>query len=161
MDLPSRTVVLSGMQEVTDAQTAAWVNRLAQLIRLLSSNQAGEVAAAASAITRMLNEKGLDWHELAKVIEVALTTPVQKNHSRAPSYRSREEEPVDNDLDFWIDLIEDLLAVPRLRNKEREFLESMVSWTIEDGRLPTPKQAKWLRDIAHQKGSGVHAWKDI
>ena len=45
--------------------------KLSKLILLLSSNQDGEVVAAARAIGRNLSGAGMDWHNLAK----ALTTP--------------------------------------------------------------------------------------
>ena len=45
--------------------------KLSKLILLLSSNQDGEVVAAARAIGRTLSGAGMDWHNLVK----ALTTP--------------------------------------------------------------------------------------
>jgi hypothetical protein len=38
--------------------------RLRQLLLMLSSNQPGEVAAAAAAITRTLEKTGASWHDL-------------------------------------------------------------------------------------------------
>ena len=43
--------------------------RIAKLLPVLASDQPGEVAAAAAAITRTLNTAGLDWHTLAAVVE--------------------------------------------------------------------------------------------
>jgi hypothetical protein len=50
--------------------------RIGQLIRLLSSDQPGEAAAAAQALNRTLASAGLDIHELAKVAETGLRLPV-------------------------------------------------------------------------------------
>jgi hypothetical protein len=50
--------------------------RIGQLIRMLSSDQPGEVTAAAQALNRALGAAGLDIHELAKVAETGLRLPV-------------------------------------------------------------------------------------
>lgn len=42
--------------------------RLAKLLPRLASDQNGEVAATAAAITRTLKTAGLDWHDLAAAI---------------------------------------------------------------------------------------------
>ncbi len=44
------------------------MKQLAKIIPLLSSDQPGEVAAAASAIGRVLAQNGKDWHWLAQVL---------------------------------------------------------------------------------------------
>ena len=49
--------------------------RLGKLIRLLSSDQPGEVAAAAGAINRALKTAGIDIHELAAVVENQFDLP--------------------------------------------------------------------------------------
>ena len=50
--------------------------RIGQLIRMLSSDQPGEAAAAAQALNRTLASAGIDIHELAKVAETGLRLPV-------------------------------------------------------------------------------------
>jgi hypothetical protein len=50
--------------------------RIGQLIRMLSSDQPGEVAAAAQAINKTLTSAGLDIHALAQVAEAGLRLPV-------------------------------------------------------------------------------------
>jgi hypothetical protein len=57
--------------------------RIGQLIRLLSSDQPGEVTAAASALTRTLESAGLDIHQLATVAEKGLQLPLPIEQPRA------------------------------------------------------------------------------
>jgi len=51
--------------------------RISQLIRMLSSDQAGEAGAAAQALTRTLVSAGLDIHALADVVEAGLQLPAR------------------------------------------------------------------------------------
>lgn len=60
--------------------------RIAQLIRMLSSDQPGEAGAAAQALNRTLVSAGLDIHELAKLAETGLRLP-------APTERPRPRPP--------------------------------------------------------------------
>jgi hypothetical protein len=57
--------------------------RIGQLIRLLSSDQPGEAAAAAGALTRTLNQAGLDIHKLADVAETGLKLPLPLEQPRS------------------------------------------------------------------------------
>jgi hypothetical protein len=76
--------------------------RIAQLIRMLSSDQHGERAAAAEALNRALAAAGTDIHALANVVEAGLrlpmptgqpvkrprpTTPTTSNRARRPDGR--------------------------------------------------------------------------
>jgi hypothetical protein len=56
--------------------------RLGQLVRMLASDQPGEVAAAAQALHRTLASAGLDIHDLAKVAETGLRLPVPTEQPR-------------------------------------------------------------------------------
>jgi glycine/D-amino acid oxidase-like deaminating enzyme len=49
--------------------------RIGQLIRMLSSDQPGEVAAAGQALNKALASVGLDIHALANVVEAGLRLP--------------------------------------------------------------------------------------
>ncbi len=51
--------------------------RIGQLIRMLSSDQPGEVGAAAQALNRTLASAGLDIHALANLVETGLQLPVR------------------------------------------------------------------------------------
>jgi hypothetical protein len=67
--------------------------RIGQLIRMLSSDQPGEVTAAAQAINRQLASQGIDIHELARVVETGLHLPVPADQPRrrppAPTNKAR------------------------------------------------------------------------
>jgi len=113
--------------------------KLTKLLPLLGSDKDGEVLATVSAIARLLSGAGLDWHDLAALIEHGYQTPArpQANGPR------------------WQDMAKDLLARGSfvLRDAEREFLESMAHWPT----APTEKQSDWLQNIAER----VQAWGDV
>jgi hypothetical protein len=73
--------------------------RVGQLLRLvLSSNQPGEVAAAASALNRALAASGLDLHNLAEVAETGLQLPVPSKQPpdrrpRSPTTNTKARRP--------------------------------------------------------------------
>lgn len=67
--------------------------RIGQLLRMLSSDQPGEVAAAAQAINKTLASAGLDIHVLAQVAEAGLRLPAPTEQPRrrppATAYKPR------------------------------------------------------------------------
>jgi hypothetical protein len=72
--------------------------RIGQLIRMLSSDQPGEVGAAAQALNRTLVSAGLDIHRLADVVEKQLASPQPKVKSAtageySPAQRTRRPAP--------------------------------------------------------------------
>ena len=82
---------------------APLTERLAKFVRLLSSDQDGEVVAAAGAIRRVLVAANLDIHDLARVIErsslgdeqTSKPDPASANpywHGR-PSYEDHTRDP--------------------------------------------------------------------
>jgi hypothetical protein len=58
------------------AQATPINRRIGQLIRMLSSDQAGEAGAAAQALTKTLASAGTDIHRLADVVETQLQLPL-------------------------------------------------------------------------------------
>ena len=67
--------------------------RIGQLIRLLSSDQPGEAAAAAQALNRALTSAGLDIHELAELAESGLPDePVKRPPRPVPSADARRPD---------------------------------------------------------------------
>jgi hypothetical protein len=101
--------------------------RLQKLVPLLASDKSGEVVATVEAISRLLRSHGLDFHDLAKAITAPPPAPLH-----------------DND---WARLIEHLLdASDQLSERDVEFLQSVKKF-VATGRAPSPKQAKWIRDI--------------
>ncbi len=66
--------------------------RIGQLIRLLSSDQPAEAAAAAQALNRALESAGLDIHELAEVAEAGLPDePVKRPAPAEPANARRPD----------------------------------------------------------------------
>jgi len=58
------------------AEVDATSRRIGQLIRMLSSDQPGEVGAAAQALTRTLASAGTDIHQVADIVERGLQLPL-------------------------------------------------------------------------------------
>jgi hypothetical protein len=109
-------------------------SRLKPLLLMLSSDQPGEVAAAARAIGRTLKSAGVDWHDLAGLLTA-------KAPARAPS--KAQPPPWDDDLD-WHEMRKFCLEHSELlRSRELEFIENLADWR---GDL-TIKQHDWLGAI--------------
>ena len=109
--------------------------KVAKLIRLLASDKPGEANAAVYAIRRTLAGGGLDLHDLAHLIETA------GQIKTAPKVM-----PSDETID-WQQFAAYILrehGADELNEKEVTFVYTLSRW---DG-LPSPKQQKWLRDIA-------------
>lgn len=102
--------------------------RLARLLRLLASDQDGEVIAAACAIGRTLKSVALDFHDLARAVE---------GHEVV--------EPAPSDDGEWAEKIGWLVRERKrfLRSKDIEFLNDMLGWSDE----PTVRQAEWVDRI--------------
>jgi hypothetical protein len=146
---------------VADA-LAPIADKLRPLIRLLSSDQPGEVVAAARAINRTLKGAKLDIHALADSIgqtngkeytEAQLLKArelgLEREEQGAPVFRNInvDDEPT------WHDIAVECAAHPhRLRSdRERHFVNDMVLRTVRGGE-PTEKQASWLRKIYARRG---------
>jgi hypothetical protein len=112
----------------------AQIPRLRQLLLLLSSDQPGEVAAAAAAIGRALKAAGGDWHDLANGL---LAEPPDQRGRGFDDVRDEPEENWREIHEFCADRCE------LLRSREAEFIESLGEWR---GR-PTEKQMAWLHAI--------------
>jgi hypothetical protein len=108
--------------------TPAANNKLAKLVRLLSSDKDGEVLAAASAIKRTLAAEGSDIHALADTL-------CRPQPQRGP----RHED--DND---WHSISCECQA-HGLSQREQNFVADMIAWTAR--ATPTDKQQAWLLSI--------------
>jgi hypothetical protein len=100
--------------------------RIGQLIRLLGSDQDGEVVAAARALDRTLKSVNSDFHTLAATVEGS-------------------EPEVSNRGEYWRDMARWLIdeSGARFSEKEQAFLHDKTTWPDE----PTDRQAAWLRRI--------------
>jgi hypothetical protein len=138
---------------------AAIASKLKPLIRLLSSDQDGEVLNAARALNRLLKANGSDIHAIADGIGQAngkLTEPEMRKLYDAGYSAGLQaaEAKFHGDDDF-----RDIDGMPpwdkiarwcqhhshRLRDTERQFVNDMAARAV--WRSLTPKQEKWLRSI--------------
>jgi hypothetical protein len=135
---------------VTLSSSAA--SRIGQLVRMLGSDQPGEVAAAVTALQRTLRSMGTDLHYLADVTERALIEPPPLAAPPPPPPRPRpySETSADNAaakiaeaISFCVFWKEDLT------DKERGFIFSLYRSQRVHGDAfdPSEKQRKWLFDI--------------
>jgi hypothetical protein len=108
-----------------NAALAVVAPRVGQLIRLLGSDQDGEVVAAARALGRTLKSAGADFHTLAATIECA---PPTITFLREP-WRALARRILDSGA--------------RLSAKEKVFVNDMSTWP---GEL-SERQEAWLRAI--------------
>jgi hypothetical protein len=112
------------------AALAVVAPRIGQLIRLLGSDQDGEVIAAARALGRTLTSVGADFHSLADTIERSAPAP-----SPSPAHRGCEDHRA---IARWL-----LDSGARLSPKEWSFIADMAH---RFGSL-SERQEAWLQAI--------------
>ena len=96
--------------------------RLARLLPLLASDQPGEVAATAAAITRALKLAERDWHDLAATITLVSMQSAPPPQQSAPP--PKQERAIDSAMVG--DLIEDIYASGcYLTDKAKGFLSDL------------------------------------
>jgi hypothetical protein len=104
---------------------------------MLSSDQPHEVAAAAAAITRVLNHIGADWHTLADAIAPHTCSEWNKSTvSNGPTWDWL------NNLKFCAK------NFGRLTEREQDFVASLSEST--HWRAPSQKQEAWISDIVQR-----------
>jgi hypothetical protein len=138
---------------------------LGQMIRMLGSDQPGDVVAAATAIGKALAKQGKDFHWLADLADRGLPAPQPKGPSAADILREqmrnqeeanrrtqeayrRAQEAMNARTSRTVghqQFARDMLHYyrDRLRRTEIDFLENMTVW---DGS-PTEKQRDWLNEL--------------
>jgi len=129
--------------------------RIGQMMPLLASDNAGECAAAAAAIGRLLSAHGLDWHDLTAAVADAPTAS-----PRPPEPPPRREPPPPPDMhNLTAAEVKELVAAiranhPFLNDRSKGFLESQMERARFGGSrvLFTEKQWKWLMDLTAQAG---------
>jgi len=112
--------------------------RLRQLLLLLSSDQPGEVAAAAAAIGRTLRAAGTDWHALANGLLAETPQPKSRHRHQSEEHRHGGDGDASDDWEAMREFCASHSEL--LRSREAEFIESLGEWR---GR-PTEKQMGWL-----------------
>lgn len=123
-------------------------DKLKPFIRLLSSDQPGEVVAAARALNRMLKNNGADIHVLADAIGQAngklSKAEMQKlyNAGYEAGKRAAENGPMFRNVNMheepsWHDIaVECAKHSDELRDeRERDFIKAMVRRTVRGSQL--------------------------
>jgi hypothetical protein len=138
--------------------------RIAQLIRLLSSDRDGEVIAAARALGRTLHGAGLDVHSLAEQIEKGsgsfnetearklYDAGYEQGYQAGTSANGREGfHDISSPLATWHETAHWCQQhSEQLRPREHEFVDQMTAQTL--WREPTERQGRWLKSIYHRLG---------
>jgi hypothetical protein len=135
--------------------------KLAQYVRLLSSDKEGEVVAAAHAIMRTLKKAGADIHVLAdriehanggklteaemkKIYDAGVRDTENKQHGSG-DFHNADGTPEWNAIALFCQRHQDRLWANELR-----FINDMAERTV--WREPTERQGKWLRSIFYRLG---------
>jgi hypothetical protein len=143
------------------------VSKLVPLVRMLSSDNEGEVINAARAIVRILKATGTDIHALAE--RVGSNGGKLSEAEMQKLYRAGFEAGVrvgenkhHGNGDFanvdgtraWHEIARFCQQNDnRLRENERQFVNDMAARSV--WREPTEKQAKWLRSIFFRLGGKI------
>jgi hypothetical protein len=138
------------------------LKRLEKLLRLLSSDQDGEVLGSVSAIKRILDASKSDFHELAKrMTEPPKVIPVIEYRERIIYqdrivYRDRPvaapapvAEPKGYDKKYSTAELRAMRVfclnnIEHLTDKQKEFISTMDKWLDRPGGRLTEKQLEWL-----------------
>jgi hypothetical protein len=140
-------------------------DRLAKLVRLLASDNDGEVIATRNAILRLLGDEGQDLHDLADLLtaENSGPTPGDVEAAYREGYRDGVHDAGESELlpaqgMSWHEQARFCAErADRLKEYERDFVEQMVRWTGR-GREPSEKQGRWL-DALYNRLKKSHARK--
>jgi len=126
--------------------------RLGQLMPMLSSRNAGECAAAAGAIGRLLESHGLDWHDLT----AAVAEPPGGAYSK-PEPPPKREPPPQQGHNLTAQEVKDLVQAilnhhHYLNERSKAFLLGQLERARYGRVLFSDKQWKWLMDLTQQAG---------
>src|SRR5262245_43568524 len=141
--------------------------KLANYIRLLGSNRAGEVVAAANALIAELKKHGEDLHDMAerranpklsevemrKIYDAGLEAGIRKAEAAQigdGDFRSIDGTPPWEEIATWLQRYDD--QHNRLGERERDFVNDMAALTL--WRTPSERQARWLLGIFRKMGGG-------
>ena len=133
--------------------------RLGQFVRLLASDQPGEVVAAASALKRALAGVGADLNDLGDAIERPAVILRNAPRPAPQARRSRNARAGDVDLDFAqrrnvVEALRRGLGGNSMNEWEREFATSIVA-RLQTGRgWMTEKQGETLWRLLTKIGEG-------
>lgn len=124
---------------------------ISKMIRLLASENDGEIIAAVSAIKRILNKEKKDFNDLAEMFFQSSGfsyADLQRaySYSPQPQRKPRQKKERKPETEEEIKLKKILSVKEKLPEKSREFIDS-VSARINEQEEMTEKQKKWFNDI--------------
>jgi hypothetical protein len=137
--------------------TRSPIERLCQLVRMLSSDRDGEVLSAVHAINRTLKSSGLDIHYLADGIGHSTLSEGQERSIfhrgfeagfKAAKTTNKTNGASERAEPSWHAIAYACRDHPEIlhSDREREFVGHMIRATVRGGKL-SEKQASWLRKI--------------
>jgi hypothetical protein len=172
--LALQDVLAQGAVLAMKAIPAIASEKLAALIRLLSSDQDGEVIATVHAIIRVLESAGSDIHALAE--------HVKNGHGLTDADKQKIRSEIENaraigyaegvkaaeakqhgtgafrNTDGKLEWTEVALFVQREKHrlpaKHHEFIDKMAARTVY-GREPTPNMHKYLHSLFYELGGKI------
>jgi hypothetical protein len=114
--------------------------KLQKLVLMLSSDQPGEVAAAAAAIKRALQAAGADFHDLARELTKPSAPPAQPTSAayERPYWAYRHDDESWQAMHAFCKH-----HMGRLTAREQGLMETLDGWR----GTPTEKQQSWLKAI--------------
>jgi hypothetical protein len=108
--------------------------RLAKMLALLDSDQAGERAAAIAAATRLLERRGLRWSEILEAVPSPLPPAVERK-PQVQTWRATCAElgkRPDHLRPWERKFVADLPAFPRISVKQRYILDEIATRVLRE-----------------------------
>ena len=115
------------------SRISAIAAKLEKLVLMLSSDQPGEVVAAAAAIKRTLRTADADFHDLARGL-IGTATSSSSSTSSSPTREDRDWRPLHAYCKCHLD---------ELSSREQDFMSTLDRWK---GNI-TERQRAWLEAI--------------
>ena len=116
------------------SRISAIAPKLEKLVLMLSSDQPGEVVAAAAAIKRTLRTAGADFHDLARGLIGTATSSSSSSSTSSSSREDRDWRPLHAYCKCHLD---------ELSSREQDFMSTLDRWK---GNI-TERQRTWLEAI--------------
>jgi hypothetical protein len=142
--------------------------RIGKLLRLLGSNQDGEVLAAVAALKRICESENLSFHDISAMVEKDGELRFSEDEAKSIYQEGydRGEEQGRKQSEHEVTEFHDADGRPRwhaiamycqekrdhLDSRHHEFIDDMAGLTV--WRVPTPKQGKYLLSLFFKLGSG-------
>lgn len=139
------------------------VQRICKILPMLSSTNQGEVFNAATAVTRILKDAGLNWTDLVSFMTAKTAQPNgrerfnQEQDRRARAQPGPQPQGPRRTKSAWAEDKEDVLkAYPHINDLDTwsgEFLESVHDQVVFQGRTLTERQRAKLNEILDKVGA--------